>query len=223
MRLPACHKRRPRPRHGFSLIELLAVIAIMTIVATFVVPAMGGFGRSAGLTVGGNQVVNLANYARQQAISKNTLTALVLLGNQGMEEDYRALTVLEYEAGFGWQQIMEWTVLPTGIVVDFSDPTNCTFLADSPQPFPFLTGPPAQQNPPVSHRGRDVAGYAARIFLPSGALLNSERPAQIRLVEGTTQGPQLIYTHPHASQPGPANFYDIAILGPTGLPKVSRP
>jgi hypothetical protein len=40
--------------------------------------------------------------------------------------------VPQYESGFGWQQIMEWAALPTGTLVDFGDPTNCTFLAGPP-------------------------------------------------------------------------------------------
>lgn len=216
------HSRRPA---GFSLIELLAVVGLIVILMSFIVPAVSNFGRATGLTSGGNMVTHLVALARQTAISKSTLTALVMLADQGTPADYRAFTVLEYTAGQGWSQITKWETLPDGIVVDHTNFQECTFLENSPVSFPFLDGPPKQNNPPVFYRDeqlRNPQGYAARIFLPHGGLQNPEWPAQIRLVEGFIEGDTVVYTRRNDSGKT-ANFYDVAIIGATGLTKVSRP
>jgi prepilin-type N-terminal cleavage/methylation domain-containing protein len=218
-------KLRSHRRRAFTLIELLAVLAIIGIASMIIVPSMSGFGRSSALTNSGNLVVNLASVARQNAVSKNTMTALVLLGQQNGDQDFRALTVLEYDPIVGWSQTGAWELLPNGIVVDPSDTTNCTFLTNSPQPFPFLSRGAPQANPPVFFRNQQVApgnGYAARIFLPNGALQNPEKPAQLRLVEGFYDNKRVTYTRPDR-QGKPSNYYDISILGLTGTTKVSRP
>lgn len=200
-------------------------MAILVIVMGFIAPAVTGLGRSTALVTGGNTVNNLANLARQTAVAKNTLTALVMLGNQGTPADFKAFTVLEYAAGGGgWLPVTGWQMLPDGIVVDIGDPANCTFYEQTPTAFPFLTGPPAQKNPPVTYRDTQVSpsAFAARIYLPNGGLQNPEKPAQIRVIEGFAQGGQITRTRP-ASPSQAANYYDIAIIGATGTTKVSRP
>ncbi len=215
----------PRAPHAFSLMELITVVAIISIVATLVISSVNGFGRSAALTTSGNRVVNLATLARQTAVSKNTMTALVLLANQGTDHDYRAFTVMVYDRNAGWSQVGEWELLPDGIVVDRNDLTVCSILDNSPQPFPFLNRDPQQTNPPVFYKGQQLKnpdGYAARIFLPTGALQNPEKSAQIRVVEGFPNGSKVAYTHGNGAG-GPANYYDIAIIGLSGITKISRP
>lgn len=202
------------------------VIAIIVIIIAFVAPAVSGFGRTAGLTSAGNTVTNLATLARQTAMTKGTMTALVLLTDQGTEDDYRAVTILEYSRDIGWAQATSWEVLPTGVIVNpnlnGSEAQTSTFLDNSPRPFPLLG---VQTNPPVSYKGKAIlnSGYAARIFLPNGSLQNSDQSAQLRLVEGHLISPgRVAFTRPGANGL-PANFYDIILLGATGVAKVYRP
>lgn len=200
-------------------------MSIIVVITALVVPAVSGLGRSTALVTGGNTVNNLANLARQTAISKNTMTALVLLGKQGTSADFRAFIVLEYAAGTGgWLPVTTWQTLPDGIVVDIDDPANCTFYETSPPAFPFLTGPPVQKNPPVTFNDAQVSptAYAARIYLPNGGLQNPEKRAQLRVIEGFAQGGKIVRTHP-ASDSQAANYYDVAIIGATGTTKISRP
>jgi prepilin-type N-terminal cleavage/methylation domain-containing protein len=215
---------RTNPRAAFSLIELLAVIAVIAIIMGIVMPSLSGMGRGTALVAAGNTVNNMVGLARQHAMSRNTLTALLLLANQGNDADYRALTVLEYKPGIGWTQLGGWETLPVGIAVDAGDVTECSFLQNSPNPFPFVTVN-NQENPPILFQSVPIqspGGYVARIFTPGGGLQNADKAAQIRLVEGQVEGGAIRYSHRNDAG-RPANYFDIAIIGATGATKISRP
>lgn len=215
---------RFQPAKGFTLVELLTVIVIIAALLAAFMPALSGFGRATRLTSAGDMVAALCNAARQTAVSKNTLAALVLLGAQGTPDDFRAFAILEYRADEGWVQQGSWERLPDEVIVDVSDPQNSSFLNNSPNPFPFADEP-AAGTPPIFHQNRPVQGnaYAARIFLPHGGLHDSETPALIRLVEGHLQGSSIHYSQSTGAAGGPANYYDLAIIGATGQIKVTRP
>jgi competence protein ComGC len=224
---PILHRKKRRHSSAFTLLEMIVVMAAIVIMTTLVVPAVTSLGRSTGMTTGGNLVTNLVSYARQMAVAKNTMTALVVLARQDSPDDFGAITVLEYDPTAGWNQITEWKKLPTGIVFD-PNTTDSTFLDRTPS-FPFLATT-NQNNPPVNYKSvdgsrmepvRDPAGYGARIFLPSGGLQNPEDPARLRLVEGYIQGGQVVRTRRAGTTS--ANFYDVSIIGATGVTKVSRP
>lgn len=213
---------------AFSLFELMTVMAIIAIMAVIVAPAVSNLGTATGLVTGGNSVTNLIGYARQVAVSQNTMTALVVLAKNDSPDDYRAITVLEYSTLGGWKPITGWQALPTGVVFD-PNTANSTFLKNSPDPFPFLATA-RQKNPPIAYKSIDEKtmgpikspqGYAARIFLPSGNLQNAEDPAQLRLVEGFIQNGQVVRTRRNGAES--ANYYEIAIIGATGVTKVTRP
>ncbi len=209
-------------RSAFSLIDLLLVMAILGVAAVLIAPAAANFGRAQALRNAGNLVADLAAAARQQAMARGTLTALVVLANQGTPDDYRALAVAEYDAvGRVWTQTSRWEILPTGVMVDRSDVAASSFLANSPHPLPFASASTA----PITFQGAAIAdpgGYAARVFTPRGALSNPDFPAQLRLVEAVASGGGLVYTRPGASGT-PSNFYDVAILPTTGLTKIHTP
>src|SRR5690606_31586681 len=60
-----------RRRNAFSLVELLAVLAVLAILAVLVVPAVSQSLRAARLTTEGQHTVDLLNFARQTALSRN--------------------------------------------------------------------------------------------------------------------------------------------------------
>lgn len=189
---------------------------------------IGGLGvgrtlRAISLTNAGNKVIWLMEMARQQAITKNTLNAVVLMKCLGTEVDGRAFTVLEYTVAGGWRQIHEWEVLPDGIVADLGAAGgDAAFFANSPQPFPFADG--GTHGAPVAYGSNSslpVGTYAARIFLPGGGLLNPEDAAQFRLVEGTVSGGKVQFSQAEGGVP--SNYYRVVLLGATGKTKVERP
>jgi prepilin-type N-terminal cleavage/methylation domain-containing protein len=70
-----CARRSTQP--GFTLIELLVVMGIMSTLMAIALPSVGGLSQARGVTLGGNQIVDIANMARQNAATQNAMTALV--------------------------------------------------------------------------------------------------------------------------------------------------
>ena len=211
---------------AFTLIEMLAVVGILSIVLALAVPAFQNLGQASALSSAGNTTANLVSAARQNSVSRNVLTALVVLTGTGTEADLRTLGLFERGVSSPWQQVGTWETLPTGIVVDPVDRVNCSFIEYSPVR-PTLTD--LDGSAAVRFAGEPVesSALAYRVFLPTGSLSNAERPAQLRLVEGTIEGPPAARTIRYArrsnSSKGPSNFYDVAIIGATGAPKINRP
>ena len=183
------------------------------------IPAINSLGNARNLNSGGNQYAGLLNIGRSNSMSKNVMTAIVLITDQNSDGAYRAATLLEYnleDATPQWKQIGKWENLPTGIIVDKHAPDS-TFLDNKINPLPFSAG----DDLPIQYKGAKVHSYASRIFLPNGSLSNPDKPAQLQLVEGVLQDSNIIYTRQNGSGKA-ANFYRIAIIGATGRTIVER-
>jgi hypothetical protein len=184
---------------GYSLIELAAVVAIMITLLAFLAPALGNLGRAHALTTEGNRLDLLIGLARQNSLSKNALTALVMNTEPASPGNLRSFSLWELRRGTGsnvWAQLTRWETFRDGIAVyqpDYTgwenpDAVNATF-------------------PAMSAGGVEIASYQYRIFQPTGNLWG-ENPLQIRLVEGASNAA--------------SNIFDITILPGSGKTKISR-
>lgn len=221
MRTALCSQSICRRRAAFTLIELLVVIAICITLMSLLIPAFNSIGKATLLTASGNQIVNLANFARENSMSKNAMTALVVLTDPALDNRSRTFTIFELTPPANgvqsqtsdWKQVSKWETLSPGIIADL-----CTFQDSSQQPLPPL--------PAFKYGTKTPASYKYAVFLPGGALLGGSTML-VRLSEGyyQTGAASPVYTQPKpgAAPATPADYYNITILAVTGRTKIDRP
>jgi uncharacterized protein (TIGR02596 family) len=113
-----------RLKRAFSLVELLVVIAVIGIVATFAVPAVQGMLRGTSLSTASGSLIDQMSLARQHALSKNRIVEVRFyrfadneipgeIPDDPMTGHFRAFQFFEMsEAG---------VVVPVGKVIRFPD------------------------------------------------------------------------------------------------------
>ncbi|MFV1995345.1 MAG: Tfp pilus assembly protein FimT/FimU, partial [Verrucomicrobiales bacterium] len=74
---PPAPSSAPAPR-GFSLIEILVVLAVLAIIMAFSIPAFSGLTGSVSLSSATRNVSNALALARAEAISVNTITRVAI-------------------------------------------------------------------------------------------------------------------------------------------------
>jgi prepilin-type N-terminal cleavage/methylation domain-containing protein len=127
---------KPRPenpsaasnvRPGFTLLELLSVVAVMAVLMLVAIPAVKNIAQSAGVGTGLRQVSNAMHMARHHAIAHHTTVRVVFVyrdtawGNIGHELQNVAYATIErfpyLEDGVrGWRYITAYEYLPNGTV-----------------------------------------------------------------------------------------------------------
>jgi len=212
---------------AFTLIELLVVVAIIVMMTGLAVPTFTNIGKTNSLSSSGNQVANLLNLARQNSMSKNSMTALVVQTDSQTNNAYRSIALMELpNQSKLWKQISGWETLPSGTIVDPGPDGNPAH----PYQFSFnrssdavpLPGVPQQPFPSIAYGGKTVNSYSYEIFLPNGSLLSGSA-VQIRVAGGYVSSGVATYTQPDSHGGGPANYYEVTILAGTGRTKIDRP
>lgn len=139
---------------AFTLLEILATCGVLSVLLAISVPAFNHLGRAQTLTQAGNRVATLAKLARENAISQQHATALVVLQNPAAV----GLFDLQRDPATGtatnWQPLGKWEILPSGtsIVSEF---------AKAKIAFPDT----------VQFRGSEIpsSDFAYVIFMPNGS------------------------------------------------------
>jgi len=197
--------------NGFSLIETLAVLAIMSVLAYLTLPAITSLQQSGSLTGAGNEVTEMAVYAQQYAIAHNEMTALVGMttSSASPSSQYRAFIVLARDPSGNWSPANQWTRLPAQTSMS-SVASADTFLTYQGS---YYTGQSfATIFPSLTINGAPVTSGAYQFFLPDGRMATSAASVDLRVV--TTQ---------HQSDTNPQNWYDLIFNPTTGTVTVNRP
>ncbi len=81
------YRRGSETRRGFTLIELMLVLAVIALAAAVVVPSLRGWGQSSRMRDGVDEFVSATHYARTQAISSSKMYRITVDprgGDRGM-------------------------------------------------------------------------------------------------------------------------------------------
>ena len=168
---------------AFTLVELLAVIGIMGLLAAVGVPALKGLTGSGGRKQALNQVISVLEIARNTAISTGTNAAVVFPDStfgSGEAYKYRSMAVVAWNAtnsATAATMVGSWIVLPQGIAL----------LPSSISALPQVTNIIVR----ILTSANSAATFRAISFQSDGALDESQSPLPtngIAFFEGTVTG-----------------------------------
>lgn len=218
---PSSRRFRHSPgRAGFSLTEIVTVVAVMAVLTGLTAASLRPLGAYR-LASAGNAVADMVNLARQDSISKNTYSAVVVKSQS--TDAYAAYCVVELQlqndGSFNLGQLLTpWQRLPQGIY--FSDSPSNSFLAGSDASSATINSPAS-----LAYLGQQLnlaTATVLHIYRPDGCL-QVNQPLRLRLIEGSLNSSGTVtprQTNP-ANQPG--NYYDVLIVRDTGEVKIERP
>ena len=215
---------------GFTLVELLVVIAVIILLAIIAVPSIGLVG-SQTLSSSGNQMVDVFNMARQNSISNNVYTAIIVkTQGSGAYTAYCTLYLpMNDDGSYGsWQTLASWRYLPQGIV--FSPPSRTAGASPFNVAGASFSSSPPSSFPSYPFQGGQINLYsptdpnpvtASEIYQPDGTL-SAGQTLTLTLAQGTVgSNGAPVYTHPNSAG-SPANYYNIVIVRDTGQTTIER-
>lgn len=142
---------------GFSLVELLAVVAILGLVTAITTPSLLSSRRDGQLTQSGNLLADHASLGRQTALSRNVITALLVA--EAPSSDAPMITVVELDReSNAWKRVVSWSRLPESVKIEDSA-SNAT-LRQAAAGFASMTG--------ITHAGQAINLETSLIFYPDG-------------------------------------------------------
>jgi type II secretory pathway pseudopilin PulG len=169
---------------AFTLVELLAVIGIMGLLAAVGVPALKGLTGSGGRKQALSQVMGAIEIARNTAISTGTNAAVIFPDSTFASGDaykYRSMAVVAWNAtnsNLPTTMVGSWIVLPQGV-------------AFFPNSLKSANLPTAKNISVRILTANNTANFPAIIFQPDGGLSEDYSPLPtngIAFFEGTVNG-----------------------------------
>ena len=195
-------RSRARAQKGFSLVELMCVIAVMSIVAVVTATSIQHTAW-ANVKSGASTLGNTVDYARQYAIFNRCQTALVVATQEN--DAYRAFTVLKKD-DTNWSPVSRWQKLPEGVI--FDSVTQTSFFNAEPDPaMKTLTQGGVSLEPGT--------GYKSLLFFSNGQI-DGHNPTTLRVIQGHWDAEGL--------KPQNTNRYmDVVMIPVSGKVKYSAP
>jgi len=186
-------------RRAFSLIELLTVVAILSLLLVMVVPSLNSLSDSNNLTMGGQVLADQINAARQTASARNRAVELRLI-KQGSNPGYSAVQLWMAREGTNYTALSR--VLPFAKNVVVAESTSLSEILKTARPGSMSIG---GTNSP----------YMAIQVQPSGLVV----PVIPMSASYLTLVPQRVAT----TNAQPANYVTVQVNPITGSPLIYRP
>lgn len=103
--------------NAFSLIEMLAVMAVIAVMMSLLAPAIQGFSDTAGRRGAVSVIMNTLEQARVAALESGS-DVFVVFCRQATPDQDRMLVLRETESGSGnYDQLTKWINLPKGVLL----------------------------------------------------------------------------------------------------------
>ena len=210
-------------RAGFSLIEMIVVVGIIAVIATFVVPAASTVIRGSQLTQASQVLSDQISLARQQAITKNHAIEVRFYRfadneQPGEEVDkpetgqYRAIQLFEVLENGTAVPMGKINRLPSTVVINDGELST---LIDSQGNSPQTPKDPLDSDPELPRGVKKKYKYVSFRFLPDGStnlMPNENWYATLHSLTDEVQG-----------DTPPANFFTIQVDPVSGTTKNYRP
>lgn len=209
---------------GFTLLELLAVMAVIALLVGLTVPAMSGLGKAGNLSSGARMVSNMLASARTEAITRRAVTRMAIATDwpgDAAAANYRKMSIWLHEpaAVEPWKQIAPWVQLPESVAFEPASPGYVT----SGDPAGYLLAG-TQNSFTATIRGRMVTMKFVE-FVPSGAARLPQATGSdvwLALAPGHIVDQSMAYAMATSSG-SPVNWAKISANTLTGRLRVSQP